>query len=120
MNDDEKEKNYYRLINTIEYLKNDGHISEDWMEEHKSYIQYYRKIIPDYNSINIETTDKTFRECAYKVEIILRVLIKEIKARNYFNTKMYLELNQKILYMIDYLDNNGIDELTNELLKLSM
>lgn len=118
MNEQEKEKNYLRIVNTVEYLKNDGHISEDWMEEHKSAILFYREISSDWNMINEDIRDTDFRNAAYKVELLLRVLIKEIKVYKRFNTKLYLELNQKLLYMISYFD--GVDELTNELLKLSM
>lgn len=118
MNDNEKEKNYNRIVTTIMFLKNNGHISEDWIEEHKSAILFYRDISCDWNLMNIDIQDKNFRESAYKVEIILRYLTKEIKIKKIFSLNIYLELNEHLLSMINYFDT--IDDLSNELSKLKM
>jgi len=115
---DEKEKNYFRIVNTIEFLKNDGRISEDWMEEHKQVILLYRDMFADWNMVNEDVHDTKFRKWAYTVEVLLRFLTKEIKVYKRFNKKIYLELNENLLSMINFLCSE--DELCNQLVNLSM
>lgn len=116
---DDKEKNYSRIVNTIEFLKKDGRISEDWMEEHKQVILSYRDMFADWNMVNEDVHDTSFRHSAYTVEILLRFLIKEIKVYKRFNKKIYLELNEHLLSMINFLSSDEY-ELCNQLVNLTM
>jgi hypothetical protein len=118
MSDEERERNYNRIIDAIQFLKKDSRITEDWMEEHKQAIQYYRDMFSDWNMVNDEVNDKKFRHYAYTVEILLRFLTREIKVHKRFDKKIYLELNENLLSMINFLSEE--DELTNQLSKLTM
>jgi hypothetical protein len=90
--EDEKHRNFQSLLSTIHYIQSKKRITEDWMEEHKKLILMYREYFGDFNRVNIDCTDRTFRKLAADTEMVLNHLVWEIKETRYFTVEMYLKL----------------------------
>jgi hypothetical protein len=109
--DTEKYQNYMQIVNTLKFFENNGHITEDWMEEHKWIIEKWRDWIDDYCLINREITEKGFRKACCEAETLISYLIKSIRTTKTFDTKVYLILLHRMKYICDNLFTP--DELEN-------
>jgi hypothetical protein len=112
--DNERYQNYMQIVDTLKFFENNGHITEDWMEEHKWTIEKWRDWIDDYSQINSEVTEKAFRKACSEIETIISYLIKSIRATKTFDTKVYYILLQKMKYICDNLFTAAeMEELMN-------
>jgi hypothetical protein len=59
----ERYQNYMQIVNTLKFFENNGHITEDWMEENKWIIERWRDWIDDYSQINSDVTEKALILC---------------------------------------------------------
>lgn len=119
MDDYDPEKNYIRLIETIEELEDKNfRLTEDWYERHKKYILKYREVFPNFKFVNKDFEDKEFRILAREVEMIISNLVHEIKVNNSFDLELYLVLNKNIKQLCDMLNEES--ELMNMISRLSM
>jgi hypothetical protein len=101
--DTEKYQNYIQIVNTLKFFENNGHITEDWMEEHKWVIERWRDWINDYSEVNTDVTEKSFRKACSDIETLISYLIKSIRATKTFDTKVYYILLTKMKYICDNL-----------------
>jgi hypothetical protein len=114
--DTEKYQNYMQIVNILKFFENNGHITEDWMEENKWIIERWRDWIDDYSVINAEVTETTFRKACTEAETLLSYLIKSIRTTKTFDTKVYRILATKIKYICDTLfTEDEMDELMNKM-----
>lgn len=112
----EKYQNYMQIVNILKFFENNGHITEDWMEENKWIIERWRDWIDDYSVINAEVTDTTFRKACTETETLLSYLIKSIRTTKTFDTKVYRILATKIKYICDTLFTaDEMEELMNKM-----
>ena len=109
--DTEKYQNYMQIVNTLNFFENNGHITEDWMEENKWIIERWRDWIDDYSYINSDITDKAFRKACSEIETLMCYLIKSIRSTKTFDTKVYYILLQKMKYICD--NTFTADEMEN-------
>jgi hypothetical protein len=91
--DDEKYQNFKQLLSTIEHIQSKKRITEDWMEEHKKRILMYRDYFGDFNRVNPDCKDRTFRKLASDIELLLNHLVWEVQEEKSFTVDMYLKLN---------------------------
>ena len=117
---EEKHKHYQILIDTIQFLSNNGRVTEDWMEEHKKWIMTYRReYMDDMKYVNPEIQEPEFRQTAIETELLLSKLVNSIIKTGTFNTKTYLMFCNKIKFMIhyvmDYYPESEIDSLLSEM-----
>lgn len=94
----EKNANYQVFITTIEFIQNGGKITEDWVEENKKLIRQWREWIPDFNVINPEVEDSTFRKTCQHAETLISYL-----CASGFDVKVYLMLLQTLKKLCDML-----------------
>jgi hypothetical protein len=99
----ERYRNYMQIVNTLKFFENNGHITEDWMEEHRWIIELWRDWIDDYSTINPEFTDKGFRKACCEAETLISYLIRSIRTTKTFDTKVYYILVNKMKYICDTL-----------------
>ena len=101
-----------RAINTIVTQR----ITEDWMEEHKQKIRLYRDYFFDLSLINAEVKDKTFRRVAWEAELMLKHLDEEVTRDKTFTTRLYLSLNQHLVYIVEYfLEKDELEEILSRM-----
>ena len=114
--DTEKYQNYMQIVNTLKFFENNGHITEDWMEEHKWVIERWRDWVNDYSEVNNEVTDRSFRKACCEIETLLSYLIKSIRTTKTFDTKVYCILLHKMKYICDNLfDADELEMLMNNM-----
>jgi hypothetical protein len=114
--DTEKYQNYMQIVNIVKFFENNGHITEDWMEENKWIIERWRDWIDDYSVINAEVTDLTFRKACSDAETLLSYLIKSIRTTKTFDVKIYHILVTKIKYICDTLfTEEEMEDLMNKM-----
>ena len=114
--DNERYQNYMQIVNTLNFFENNGHITEDWMEENKWIIEKWRDWIDDYSQINSEVNEKAFRKACSEIETLISYLIKSIRATKTFDTKVYYILLQKMKYICDNLFTAAeMEELMNSM-----
>jgi hypothetical protein len=99
--DDEKYQNFKSLLSTIDYIQSKKRITEDWMEEHKKLILMYREYFGDFNRVNIDCKDRTFRKLAADIELLLNHLVWEVQEEKRFTVDMYLKLNMGFKRMVE-------------------
>jgi len=99
--DSEKSQNYMQLVNTLKFFEDNGHITEDWMDEHKWVIERWRDWIDNYCDINLDITEPTFRKACSDAETLISYLIKSIRTVKTFDPKVYRILLQKMKYICD-------------------
>jgi hypothetical protein len=98
--EERKQQNYTMLINTISFLENGGHITEDWMEDNKDRITLYRECFEDFTKVNLEIQDSAFRKLADETEILMSYLYIEVIRTGTFTVRLFLQLNKHILALV--------------------
>lgn len=103
--DEERSQHYCYLLETIEFLTNNGRITEDWMEEHKKTIMTYRReYLDDLKYVNQEINDPEFRRACQEAEPLLSKLVNTIIKQGTFHVQTYLVFCQKIKFMVDFVN----------------
>jgi len=114
--DTEKYENYIEIIKTLEFIENNGRITEDWMEHNKWVIEKWRDMIEDYSRLNPEIISKYFRKDCYETEVLIQYLIKSIRSTKTFDVKTYTILLRKMKSICDsFYDDIELDNLMNTL-----
>jgi hypothetical protein len=106
---------YDRLKNTINNLNNKKITlsrNHEWYKIHASYLNEYVEHFHDFNKVNTEITDKTFREKAFITQQLITQLLKDYNTYQWFGLYDYLRLNENLLWMADYVfEENDQDDL---------
>jgi hypothetical protein len=121
MDDNQRENNYLELVGAIEYLKRNGRLSEDWLEDSRALIRKYRIWWPNMAFMNQEIQDKDFRKMCGEAELILAELMRGVQSNDFVNVKLYSIFLKKVKTIIDRVipdeDKNlsGLEELMAKL-----
>jgi hypothetical protein len=114
--DEEKYYNYVEIVKTLEFIENNGRITEDWMEHNKWIIQKWRDMIDDYSRLNPEITSKYFRKDCTETEVLIQYLMSSIRSTKTFDIKVYVILLKKMKSMCDNVyDDQEMNNLMNTL-----
>lgn len=114
--DEEKYEHYLLMVSAIKLLKTKQEITPEWMETHKTQIIKIRETIPNFNELNQDITDTTFRKNLQEADTILSYMIKTIKTSGTFDTRMYLIFNQKVIATIEQIfSQKDIEEMLSSL-----
>ncbi len=111
-------ENFCRLKRTVTFLQNNGRVTEDWLEEHKTHILKYYEMFPNFSQTNPEVADPEFRKIAAESEVLLRNLVQSVHSTRMFNLKFYLMLNEHMIKMCEFIFTQ--DELDFCMSKLSI
>jgi hypothetical protein len=110
---EQKSYNYCRLVETIQFIEEEGRITEDWMEDHKTVIYEYRNAFPNsLKTLNPEFKNKEFRLLASQADVLLNSLTTSIEYEQSFKVGQYHKLLQRLLRMLEIIsshDNTGDD-----------
>lgn len=100
---DESHQRYLRLHAIVVSLKSTSvSKTKDWYAEHNNLIQNYLKFFHDFSVVHPEHTDKLFREKCSKLQLVCEKLIWEFDKYGWFSTFDYLQLNELLIWIIDY------------------
>jgi hypothetical protein len=114
--EEEKYQHYLLMVAAIKLLKTKQEITPQWMETHKTQIIKIRETIPNFNEINEDIENPTFRKNLQDADTILSYMIKTIKTSGTFDTRMYLIFNQKVLATLEELfSEKELEEMLNSL-----
>lgn len=109
--DEEKQQNHQNVLNVIRHYKTGGRITEDWMEEQKSFICMIREFFGNIEMANLDCQDRKFRSLAEESELLLNHLMEEIRDTKTFTVDIYYRLNLNMQTMLEI--KFGDDELCN-------
>ena len=98
---DEQEKNFLRAKWQLSVLRTER-ITEDFVEDCKSFLQLMREYFPDFSCINLDIQTKDFRQKAEEAEELFEMLMAEYRRDKFFNLEIYVEILERILYMAEY------------------
>jgi hypothetical protein len=114
--DTERYENYMEIVKALKFLENNGHITEDWMEEHRWLIEKWRDWVSNYCDINPEVRDKGFRKACNDTETLISYLIRSIRTTKTFDIKVYCILLTKMKYICDTLfDQYELEQMMGQM-----
>ena len=106
--EEEKSNNYQRLLEAIRVLKNGERITEDWMEEHKSFIQeFYEEFDYSLKNVSPDIESEEFRRNAINAHTLLTLMIDSIHTYKTFNLNEYLLFSETVLSMVTYTNDQS-------------
>ena len=112
--DDQRYNHYLHIANTLNYLENNGRVTEDWVEENKRAILQWREWISDFTDINPEIEEEEFRKRAIQTETLMQYLCRSIKSTGTFDVKVYRILLTNMKYLCDwYAEGDDFAEMIN-------
>jgi hypothetical protein len=120
---DDSYQRYLRLHAIVQSLKSTSiSKTKDWYAEHNNLIQNYTKFFYDFSVVHPEHTDKSFREKCSKVQLLSEKLIWEFDKYGWFSTYDYLQLNELLIWVIDYVydSEEQYDEMADLVSSLSV
>jgi len=99
--DDQKGENYCRIIASINDIRSNAGITEDWMYDQMKFIKMCREFFPDMSKLNPEVTDRRWRAMAENCELILSQLVFEIRETRSFSLPLYRSFCENIKKMFE-------------------
>ena len=96
---EQKYKNYEDMLKTINFLKNGGDITDDWIREHKEMVLKYRSWFPNFANIHSDVEAEEFRTKCWETEVVIQQLCNTITEA--FNLDLYLTLLENMKYICD-------------------
>ena len=121
MTENQRENNYLELVAAIEYLKRNGRLSEDWLEDSRALIRKYRTWWPNMAFMNQEIQDKDFRKMCGEAELLLAELMRGVQSNDFVNVKLFGIFLNKVKLIIDHVipdkdkDLSGLEDLMAKL-----
>lgn len=121
MTENQRENNYLELVGAIEYLKRNGRLSEDWLEDSRALIRKYRVWWPNMAFMNPEIQDKDFRKMCGEAELLLAELMRGVQSNDFVNVKLFGIFLNKVKLIIDHVipdkdkDLSGLEDLMAKL-----
>lgn len=120
---DDSYQRYLRLHAIVQSLKSTSvSKTRDWYAEHNNLIHNYTKFFYDFSLVHPEHTDQVFRGNCSKVQMLSEKLIWEFDKYGWFSTFDYLQLNELLIWVIDYVydSEEQNDSLIESLCNLSV
>ena len=112
-------RNYKEIVETINYIKSqEFRLTEDWLEEHKRRILIYRDWFPNYNLVDPEVEDETFRRKCQETETLMAHLADCVMRKTVFSVKFYLLLLEHMKWLIDQEEQD--DQMVEMMASLGM
>jgi hypothetical protein len=113
--EDEKFSRYERLKTIIKEVEDSGfsNRSTKWYDEHYSILEEYRLNFVDFSYVDIQISNKEFRDKASLVENILRLLMNDYHKYRWFGLYDYVRLNQGLIWLAEYVLDLDKKEETN-------
>ena len=121
MTENQRENNYLELVGAIEYLKRNGRLSEDWLEDSRALIRKYRAWWPNMAFMNPDIQDREFRKMCGEAELLLAELMRGVHANDFVNVKLFGIFLNKVKLIIDHVipdkdkDLSGLEDLMAKL-----
>ena len=121
MTENQRENNYLELVAAIEYLKRNGRLSEDWLEDSRALIRKYRTWWPNMAFMNPDIQDREFRKMCGEAELLLAELMRGVHANDFVNVKLFGIFLNKVKTIIDRVipdeqkDLSGLEDLMAKL-----
>jgi hypothetical protein len=113
--DEEKHANYCRLMSDLHLLKTEK-FTEDMNERLKNNFQYIRDLSSNFNMMNLEITDKRFRDSAATVDECALLIYQDIELYNRVDPNMYKTMLENIIIMVNYTEiDNELNNLIGQL-----
>jgi len=106
---DEIEDNYRILESGILFYKTSMPITEEFLEDAKTFILRFADTFNDLSEVNETVKDYRFRELMVESEEILGYLWNEINDSDMLNTKMFYEFCRKQKQCLDILKKLELD-----------
>ena len=119
---DEIEDNYRILESGILFYKTSMPITEEFLEDAKTFILRFADTFNDLSEVNETVKDYRFRELMVESESILNHLRTEMKEKGVINTKIFHDFCKKQKQCLDIIKklDCGVDELTTMVANLSV
>ena len=83
---------YLQIIQTVQYLRKGGAITDTWIRDQAEQIREYRQACNDFSEIQEDMEDVEFRKAATNVEDILNVLCVDLFYSRPFQLEKYYEM----------------------------
>lgn len=121
MDETQRENNYLQLVVAIEYLKRNGRLTEDWLEESREMIRKYRTWWPNMVFMNQEIQEPNFRKMCGEAELLLTELMRGVQSNDFVNVKLFGIFLNKVKLIIDRVipdeekDLSGLEDLMAKL-----
>lgn len=104
---DEQQTNFLRIKNHKQIL-NTGRITEDVVEDFKTFLVKIREYFPNFNQVNEDIQSKQFRTIAGNTEMIFQAIENQYKNERIFNVDLYKQLVENMIFMIEYTNEEDV------------
>jgi len=98
----ERFRNYQNIVETIQDIKSPEYrLTEDKLQKYMRDVETYREWFPNYNLVDPEVEDETFRRKCQETETLLAHLADCVMRKAMFSVKFYLLLLEHMKWLID-------------------
>jgi hypothetical protein len=113
--EEEKYSRFKRLTLIIKEIEDSKYLHRptEWYDKHYSILEEYRCNFSDFSYVDIEISNKEFRDKASLVENILRLLMNDYHKYRWFGLYDYVRLNQGLIWLAEYVLDLDKKEETN-------
>jgi hypothetical protein len=113
--EEEKYSRFERLKLIITEIEDSKYLHRptEWYDKHYSILEEYRSNFSDFSYVDIEISNKEFRDKASLVENILRLLMNDYHKYRWFGLYDYVRLNQGLIWLAEYVLDLDKKEETN-------
>lgn len=109
---EQKEKNYEFMVGALNRLRAGIPATEDIEQADWRYFKGMRQVISDFNGLHPEVSDPAYRAKANDMEQIARYLDIYTDETGHIHYGAYLQLLERVNYMVEYQYPDEMDGLT--------
>ena len=110
---EQKEKNYEFMMGALNRLRAGIPATEDIEQADWRYFKGMRQVIGDFNGLHPEVSDPAYRAKANDMEQIARYLDIYTDETGHIHYGAYLQLLERVNYMVEYQYPDEMDGLTS-------
>ena len=110
---EQKEKNYEFMVGTLNRMRAGIPATEDIEQADWRYFKGMRQVIGDFNGLHPEVSDPAYRAKANDMEQIARYLDIYTDETGHIHYGAYLQLLERVNYMVEYQYPDEMDGLTS-------
>ena len=110
---EQKEKNYEFMVGTLNRMRAGIPATEDIEQADWRYFKGMRQVIGDFNGLHPEVSDPAYRAKANEMEQIARYLDIYTDETGHIHYGAYLQLLERVNYMVEYQYPDEMDGLTS-------
>jgi hypothetical protein len=113
-NEQQKERNYIRLVRSIAELKSGRKPTDDWEQEYYEYFMLAREHFWNFTYVRPDITDKMFRDAMAEAETYAQTVELRWEEHGRIDHDAYLDMLERMQYSYEYiLDDDELTELLN-------